>query len=418
MARNKLFWGIVILVIFFVGFSTANAETIFSEDFEYGQGDWDITNGVWAVGTPTSGHGGTHGGSNCAGTVLDGNYPKYTDSRLVSPSFRLSNASGDEELHLRFWHWFSYSYGDYGYVQISVYSEATGWSAWEDIGDVIGYYDPTVWSVKALDVTTYAGKKVKIAFYHTADGGHDIGAGWYVDDIEVIKKVPVFTGDFEGGWDDWHTDNGVWAVGTPTSKPGGAHGGFICAGTVLDGNYPKYTDSRLISPSTWLPEVSEDNEIRLSFWHWFSYSHGDYGHVQISVYDKVAGEWSVWDSISDPITGGSGSWTRKILYMTPYAGQKVRIAFYHTADGGHDLGTGWYIDDIRLPGVFLIPCEGDFDNDGDVDGSDLSVFAADFGRTDCSLQNFCDGDFDGDGDVDGSNLAVLAADFGSTDCFN
>ena len=28
-------------------------------------------------------------------------------------------------------------------------------------------------------------------------------------------------------------------------------------------------------------------------------------------------------------------------------------------------------------------CEGDFDGDGDVDGSDLAVFAADFGRTDC-----------------------------------
>lgn len=28
-------------------------------------------------------------------------------------------------------------------------------------------------------------------------------------------------------------------------------------------------------------------------------------------------------------------------------------------------------------------CPGDFDNDGNVDGSDLSIFAADFGRTDC-----------------------------------
>ena len=28
-------------------------------------------------------------------------------------------------------------------------------------------------------------------------------------------------------------------------------------------------------------------------------------------------------------------------------------------------------------------CEGDFDYDGDVDGSDLAIFAADFGRTDC-----------------------------------
>ena len=28
-------------------------------------------------------------------------------------------------------------------------------------------------------------------------------------------------------------------------------------------------------------------------------------------------------------------------------------------------------------------CEGDFNDDVDVDGSDLAVFAADFGRTDC-----------------------------------
>ena len=60
-------------------------------------------------------------------------------------------------------------------------------------------------------------------------------------------------------------------------------------------------------------------------------------------------------------------------------------------------------------------CEGDFENDGDVDGSDLAVFAADFGRTDCS--DDCKGDFDFDGDVDGSDLAVFAVDFGRTDCY-
>ena len=64
----------------------------------------------------------------------------------------------------------------------------------------------------------------------------------------------------------------------------------------------------------------------------------------------------------------------------------------------------------------IIPCEGDFDGDGDVDGSDLAVFAADFGRTDCKTGPPCEGDFDGDGDVDGRDLAVFAADFGRTDC--
>ena len=71
-------------------------------------------------------------------------------------------------------------------------------------------------------------------------------------------------------------------------------------------------------------------------------------------------------------------------------------------------------------GVFLSEpvdtCDGDFDNDGDVDGSDLAVFAADFGRTDCDTGTECEGDFDDDDDVDGSDLAVFAADFGRTDC--
>ena len=50
--------------------------------------------------------------------------------------------------------------------------------------------------------------------------------------------------------------------------------------------------------------------------------------------------------------------------------------------------------------VSILPqlCDGDFDCDGDVDGSDLAVFAADFN------------------DVDVLDLAVFAADFGRTDC--
>jgi hypothetical protein len=61
-------------------------------------------------------------------------------------------------------------------------------------------------------------------------------------------------------------------------------------------------------------------------------------------------------------------------------------------------------------------CEGDFNADGDVDDSDLSVFSADFGRTDCGVPTTCPGDFNNDGDVDGSDLAIFAADFGRIDC--
>ena len=38
------------------------------------------------------------------------------------------------------------------------------------------------------------------------------------------------------------------------------------------------------------------------------------------------------------------------------------------------------------PPVPTITCRGDFDLDGDVDGSDLAIFAADFGRTNCEAE--------------------------------
>ena len=79
----------------------------------------------------------------------------------------------------------------------------------------------------------------------------------------------------------------------------------------------------------------------------------------------------------------------------------------------YDLYPGyWY----TLISVIPELCDGDFNADGDVDGSDLAVFAADFGRTDCAGGPLCEGDFNGDGDVDGSDLAIFAKDFGRADC--
>jgi hypothetical protein len=90
---------------------------------------------------------------------------------------------------------------------------------------------------------------------------------------------------------------------------------------------------------------------------------------------------------------------------------------YAQVDTKNDVDEGNEGNNVYGPKNILVgACEGDFDNDGDVDGSDLAIFAADFGRTDCSVSSPCEGDFDNDGDVDGSDLAVFAADFGRTDC--
>jgi hypothetical protein len=337
----------ILLFLFGIAVHPVYAEVIFNEDFESGWGDWWADNGVWEVGTPTAGPDSCHGGSQCAGTVLDGNYPQSTDSRMITPSIKLSNVSGDEELHLRFWQWFSYTSDDAGYVQISVYDEELEeWSDWVTISNSIINSSPS-WSLMNVELTDYAGKKVRIAFYHTADFPYE-STGWYIDDVQITKKLPEFTGDFEFGWGDWNADRGLWEVGTPTAGPENCHSGANCAGTVLDGNYPTSTDSRMITPSIKLPDVEGDEELHLRFWQWFSYTTDDAGYVQISVYDE--GTWSDWQTISDPIDGSTPNWSLMNVELTDYAGKKVRIAFYHTADWPYE-STGWYIDDVQITGI-------------------------------------------------------------------
>ena len=76
------------------------------------------------------------------------------------------------------------------------------------------------------------------------------------------------------------------------------------------------------------------------------------------------------------------------------------ITFRSTGIVPYGVATSWSTSEL---------CESDFDEDADMDGSDLAVFAADFGRTDCKgSSDPCEGDFDEDGDVDGSDLAVFA----------
>lgn len=59
----------------------------------------------------------------------------------------------------------------------------------------------------------------------------------------------------------------------------------------------------------------------------------------------------------------------------------------------------------------VVPCEGDFDGDGDVDGSDIAFFSSDYGCT-----GDCEGDLNEDHIVDAIDLAALAVRFGRTEC--
>ncbi len=322
----------------------------YTEDWEKGLvGDWSAERGVWEIGKLQSdvAPGKAYSGNNCLATVLNGNYPDNADSRFISAKFTVPPAH--QHPRLRFWHWYSFSTNDYGKVQIKV-----GDGNWQNLS--ISYTGiGSVWTLPYLDLSQYAALEVAICFYFHAgeDGvyGSDVSSGWYIDEVKLLTGEVVLNNpqDWESGLNDWYPDKGTWEIGTPAFGigPGKAASGQNCAATVLAGNYTDYVDSRLTSPIFIVP--SADKNPRLRFWHWYGFSTGDYGKVQVKTIN--GNDWK--DLPEGYFTNTSeGNWVNPYLSLSAYADSAVQIAFYfHSADDGSpgsDVQAGWYVDDIEM----------------------------------------------------------------------
>ncbi len=336
------------------------------EDFETGLGDWYVERGTWEVGSPKSGPSDVISGSFCAGTRLGGNYSEGVRSRLVSPEFRVPDIKDNPRL--RFWHWFSFSSGDYAYVQIR--TENGDWKSRS-----IQYAGPgsSVWTYTTIDLSEYADSLIQIAFYFHSDNvgssAIDVSSGWYLDDFQIVTGAYFFNNPegFETGIGDWFAERGTWQVGAPSVGPGGAYTGETCVGTRLNGNYDEGVRSRFISPPILVNSIDENPNLR--FWHWFSFSSGDYGEVYVKT------EHSDWKLISNRFSGtSSGVWTTFYADLSAYADSVIHIAFYfhsdNTGSSAPDVSSGWYIDEISLPGpppnhnpILSMPDSITFDND-------------------------------------------------------
>lgn len=378
-------------------------ENIFQDSLEE-WGNWSSDSGVWEFGLPSSGPANAAEGSGCAGTILTGNYLPDTDSHLISPSILLPTLDNPwEQLILVFDNWYNYSSRDYGQVKIRVYNGS--WSYWTNLDGKIQNKSES-WITSKKNINKYAGSKIQIGFYHSADSNYEDGeeAGWYIDNLRVIKvSLPFYMPEtFESGANGWYATQGLWEVGSPGAGPGSCHSGSMCAGTVLNGNYYPDTDSFFASPPVSLPDIEEGQEISLRFWHWFSYESRDQGEVHVREWNNSRLYWGSWYRLAY-FEDDSGTWARAVLDITKYASSTVQIGFKHTADSSYEDGekTGWYIDDVEIaPPQGFPPLIQEFKADKSDGFTPLSVsFSVETKDIDGSVVNYS-WDFDGDELVD------------------
>lgn len=371
MGMFRLFWerrvflsAAVLCMVFLSVGGIQNArgqEIIVQDDFEAGWGDWYSDNGIWDLGEPTVGPAAAHSGSNCMGTILDGNYPYGPDSRLNSGPIVLPDIADDEEIILRFWNFFNWASADFGEVQIQVFDNGD-WSGWTSLKKIDSH--TPVWHHARVDLSEFAGNRIRIGFYHEdnkdATFDHYESHGWFIDDIRIQKQEIAFfdltkVEDFENGLKHWYSDRGVWEIGKPTAGPENAFSGTECVGTVLAGNYTYRPDSRLISPRIILPYVAEWDEMLLRFRQFFSYSSKDFGEVQVSVFEN--GEYSSWIT-EKRNTQYVTDWHHATVDLSKYRGKEIVIGFYHEdnkdATFDHYESAGWYIDDVEI----TVPSDG------------------------------------------------------------
>ena len=173
--------------------------------------------------------------------------------------------------------------------------------------------------------------------------------------VANVPPAPIFEEDFETGAAGWTTQDlgesgTLWELGKPTNGPGEAHSPTHAYGTGLVKDYGDYTDVYLVSP---VIDLTGLDNARLEFWSYRDCEpmlEGEFmDWCQIMILDED-GEYLVDDPIW--LRGGEATQWRlgKGKIPAEALGQKIRLEFNFSSDGGQDNGpqAGWFIDDVSI----------------------------------------------------------------------
>ena len=173
--------------------------------------------------------------------------------------------------------------------------------------------------------------------------------------VANVPPAPIFEEDFETGAAGWTTQDlgesgTLWELGKPTNGPGEAHSPTRAYGTGLTKDYDDYTDVYLVSP---VIDLTGLDNARLEFWSYRDCEPAVEGELydwcQVMILDED-GEYLVDNPIW--IRGGEAKQWRleKAKIPAEALGQKIRLEFNFSTDGGQDNGpqAGWFIDDVAI----------------------------------------------------------------------
>jgi hypothetical protein len=302
------------------------------ESFETGLGDWSVDSGTWEVGKPTSGPAAAanaaglraNSGTNCAATVLAGNYGWNMDTRLISPPF-LVPASGNAAL--QFWQWYSFVNAG-GFVEIN-----------NGITTSTGSTNSTITTnmvFSSLNTNIYQLFGAADAAYSTPFYWNQTIGGW----TNATKAM----GNVLDGIDEQYYFE---AGNAPLFSVGGANDDYRPYDIIPIPRSAAATNFLVWQGMTWnsLTDVN-DNPVGY-FGTNYSYNY--------TTNTTVTFAENSWQSIlqannsvgSASVT--SGGWTHAAVDLSAYAGQTVQVAF-HFQSGGSGWGnaSGWYVDDVSL----------------------------------------------------------------------
>jgi len=301
------------------------------EGFEAGEGDWAVDMGTWAIGHPTAGPKAAHTGTNCAGTVLSGNYPQAADTRLISPPF-LMPASGNAALS--YWQWYSFK-NALGYVEIN-----------NGITSTVGVTNTTI-----TTNTVFAGLNTNVyQLFGAAITDYD---------------TPLYWDPTVGGW-----TNASKTLGSVYDATIGVDSYLFEAGTspLIGGaedyvSYSPYPLPQSSNPTnfsamqgmTWESPLDANDLPAGYFGTNYTYTYTTNITITVNTFN-----WQTVASTLVQSVGGDGAaspgWVNAVADLSAYAGQTVQLAFHFTS--GSSVAAGWYVDDLSFvayPGLTLLP---------------------------------------------------------------